>query len=261
MERENNTMFAEERKQEILKIISKNESISVPELCSTFGVSPTTIRNDLRELEERKLILRTHGGAISISKMSLEPSPNVKKTKMHTQKIAIAKKAAEFVEDNDVIAITTGTTTYEFAQSLLKKKGLTIILHDIKFASFLETHSDFDIILLGGFLRKNFHYITNTDLGILSKINIDKAFITCNGVHAQRGVTTPDFSLASIVSNIISKAEEVFLLADSSKLGGISFAQVTPLSKVDILVVDSDINPPDLECFNTDEIEVVIAEI
>ena len=93
MEERRQTVFAEERKQQILELISKNQKIVVPELCNYFGVSPSTIRNDLRVLQENGLITRTHGGAIRNSKVSLEPPPVTKQTQMLRQKEAIARAA------------------------------------------------------------------------------------------------------------------------------------------------------------------------
>jgi DeoR family fructose operon transcriptional repressor len=103
-------------------LIQEKKKIVVPELCEYFGVSPSTVRNDLRELTESNLITRTHGGAIANSKSGFEPLPEEKQSRMHAQKRQIAKRAAEMVDDGDIIAISTGTTTFEFAKALSEKK-------------------------------------------------------------------------------------------------------------------------------------------
>lgn len=239
-------MFAEERKQQILELISKNQKIVVPELCNLFGVSPSTIRNDLRDLKDSNLITRTHGGAISNTKMSLEPLPSDKETKMLLQKIAIARTAAELVDHGDIIAICTGTTTLEFARQLLDKKRLTVVLNDIRIACFLEENSDFTLFILGGIVRKGFHYV-NINGTPIPPINIDKMFFSCNSLSAALGATVPDFHLAANVASIMAIASERVLLCDSSKIGSVSFAQIAPVSGIDTIVVDSGADPADLK--------------
>lgn len=254
-------VFAEERRQQILQILKKNQKIIVPELCNYFGASASTIRNDLRYLQEAKLITRTHGGAISNTKVSLEPLPSAKETQMHRQKIAIAKAAAAMVDDGDVIAITTGTTTLEFAKELLSKKKLIVVLNDIRIASFLEANSDFTLFMLGGIIRKGFYYV-NTTGNPLPNISIDKMFFSCNSLNATVGATVPDFQLASNISTIMKLASEKILLCDSSKVGSVTFAQIAPIGAISTIIIDSDIDSADLrELQSQDACNIVIAPL
>jgi len=254
-------VFAEERRQEILEIIQKNKKIIVPELCNYFGVSASTIRNDLRDLQDAKLITRTHGGAISNSKVSLEPLPVDKQSQMHIQKYAIARRAAELVDDYDVIALCTGTSVMELAKCLLGKKKLTIVLNDINIASFLERESDFTLFMLGGIIRKGFHYV-NTNGNPLPKIGIDKAFFSCNGLNILMGATVPDFHLANNVSEILGMASESILLCDSSKLGTVTFAQIAAMERIDYIVIDGDADLADISELNSiEKCQIIIAPI
>lgn len=254
-------VFAEERKQQILEILKKDQKIIVPELCNYFGVSASTIRNDLRYLQEANLITRTHGGAITSTKVSLEPLPSAKETQMHSQKVIIAKAAAEMVDDGDVIAITTGTTTLEFAKAVLKKKKLTVVLNDIRIASFLESNSDFTLFMLGGIIRKGFYYV-NTTGNPLPNISIDKMFFTCNSLNAAMGATVPDFHLATNISAIMKLASETVLLCDSSKVGSVTFAQIAPIQAIDTIIIDSNIDPVDLkELESQDAHNIIIAPL
>jgi DeoR family fructose operon transcriptional repressor len=254
-------VFAEERKRQILEIILKNKKIVVPELCSYFGVSASTIRNDLRDLTAANLITRTHGGAISNSKVSLEPLPVDKQSWMSPQKAAIARRAAELVDDGDVIALCTGTSVMELARHLLGKKGLTVVLNDIHIAAFLERESDFTLFMLGGIIRKGFHYV-NTNGNPLPKISIDRAFFSCNGLNTAMGATVPDFSLAINTAEILAMASESILLCDSSKLGTLTFARIVPLEKIDTIIIDSDAAIPDLRGLEVcDTCQVIVAPV
>ncbi len=243
-------MFAEERKQEIIKIIQQQKKIVVPQLCDYFGVSASTIRNDLRELEKKNLLKRTHGGAIVSSKTGWEHLPESKENRMALQKQAIAAAALDRIEDGDRIALLTGTTIYELVQRLSEKKNLMIILNDIQFANWLEQNTDFDILFMGGFLRKKYHYVTApVSNELLKMINIDKTFTTCNGVTLDRGFTTPDFETAMIAREVLSVSNEKIVLSDSSKIGRVAFAQIASMSQMDELITDEGIEREDLEAF------------
>jgi DeoR family fructose operon transcriptional repressor len=254
-------VFAEERKQQIMEIIHKNRKIVVPELCNYFGVSASTIRNDLRDLDDANLITRTHGGALLNSKVSLEPVPQDKQFQMYPQKLAIARQAAELVDDGDVIALCTGTSIMELAKCLLGKKKLTVVVNDIQIAGYLEKESNFTIFMLGGIIRKGFHYV-NTNGNPLPKISIDKVFFSCNGVNADMGATVPDFSLAANEAGIIAMASEAILLCDSSKIGSVTFAQIAPLEKIDVIITDSDANAQDLQDISGYEgCQIIVAQV
>lgn len=242
------TIFAEERKTQILKLLDSHGKIVVPELCEIFGVSASTIRNDLRDLENAGMLKRTHGGAISSTKMSHELLPMVKKSKMMKQKAEIAAAALELIEDGDTIAILSGTTTFELIRLLDCRKNLTVILNDIHFAAWLEEHTDFTIIMLAGILRNHYHSIFSPVKNeILNIINIDKVFLSCNGFSIQKGITTPYLESAVSVREVLDASCSRYLLSDSSKMDIITFAKIADIREINLLITDSGIASEDLE--------------
>lgn len=252
-------LFAEERQEKILDILMEKNKISVLEMCKFFDVSSSTIRNDLRELENSGLLTRTHGGALlSSSQTGFEPKPSEKKIEMLKEKKAIAKIAADLVEDNDIIAIDTGTTTMEFAKAISHKKGIIVITNDLHIATYLEDHSNFEIMMLGGKIRSGYHYtFGNHGLNFLGEVNIDKAFITCNGLDLTKGITTPNIELASLKRKIIETASESILLCDSSKMKKVSFAKVGSASLVDYVVTDYKANESTLNAYESMEVTII----
>ncbi|MDR1744714.1 MAG: DeoR family transcriptional regulator, partial [Planctomycetota bacterium] len=100
-------LFAEERRRRIVDLVNSRRKIVIPELVRRFGVSASTIRNDLRDLQDEEKITRTHGGAIINSKSGYEPLPLSKETQMLPAKKMIARASAAFVEDGDIIAVGT----------------------------------------------------------------------------------------------------------------------------------------------------------
>lgn len=252
----NKKYFAEERRNKIIEYIKRKDKATVEELAQDLSVSPSTVRNDLNLLQDYGLIRRTHGGAMTRlgSQVSIEPAPSSKQDLMKAQKEAIAKVAAAYVDNGDTIAIMTSTTTMAFARSLTKKHGLTIVLNDIQMASWLETNTEHNIFLLGGLLRRNFHYVSFSE-ELLPNINIDKIFFSCNGFDPQKGATIPDFYLASNVRTLIRKASKSFLLCDSSKFGHVSFAQIAATKDITRIIIDKHLDEDQLRQFDENDLE------
>lgn len=255
-------LFAEERKNKILQLLKENDKLLVPDLCECFNVSPATIRNDLRELENAGLLKRTHGGAISNSKTGFELNSYQKEVKKHEEKKAIARFAAGLVEDGDTIAIDTGTTTLEFAKMLSDKKGITVVVNDIAIASVLEESSDANVIMIGGIIRKNYHCtIGPIAIKALSGLSVDKVFMATNGISVKKGLTTPDMNQAEVKKSMIDIASEVIVLSDSSKIGNNGFSQVAPINAVHRLITDDKIDERDLNDFEALGIDVDVVKV
>lgn len=253
-------MFAEERRRRIVDMVHARSKIVIPELCDHFGVSASTIRNDLRDLQEEGKITRTHGGAIINSKSGYEPLPLDKGTHHVERKRAIGRRAAELIENGDIIAIGTGTTTLEFVRCLDPSLELTVVVNDIRIAAHLEQAAGYRVILLGGTLRNNFHYTQMPpDNDYLAGMNIDKAFITCNGIDVRRGVTTPDPALAHDIRSVIAASSELYVLCDSSKFGAVTFSRIAELSAVTRVITDSGIAEDDMAAFREAGTEILIA--
>jgi DeoR family fructose operon transcriptional repressor len=251
MENKNQIVFVEERRDQIFKYIESVKKATVSELSIEFNVSTSTVRTDLLSLENKGLIHRTHGGALSLDniKVSLEPLPTSKQNLMIKQKKEIANSANRIIEDGDTIAICTGTTTMELAKTLINKKNLTIVVNDIKIANWLENNTDHVVYVIGGIVRRNFHYVSFTS-ETFPLINIDKAFFTCNGLNVNKGATIPDFMLAENIRMIINHSNESCLLCDSSKFGHVSFVKIIATDEIDKIIVDKDVKQEHISLFS-----------
>ena len=253
-------VFAQERKRMILQLLEKNERISVQELCEYLGVSSSSIRNYLRQMDNEGLLERTHGGALLRPKTSYELNSIQKKINNHEEKTAIAKAAAELIENGDTVVLDTGTTTFELARQLKNKKGITVVVNDIEIARCLEEFEGVNVLLLGGMVRKNFHCTVGTSvINTLSRLNVDKAFIATNALSFEKGLTTPDINQSEVKKAMIGIASAVILLCDCSKIGKESFVQFAELSDISKLITDSNISKYDLDEFKKNHIEVVVA--
>jgi len=262
MENQNKGLLAQVRQQAIADLVNQKGNITVNDLCNIFGVSPATIRNDLTSLEERFLIKRTHGGAISCNKTVYELNTSQKAVQNAERKRAIAKEALKLIQEGDAIALDSGTTTFELAKLLTGFNDLTVLTNDLMIAVWLEQNTKVNIIMVGGSIRKGFSCtVGQAALDMLSVLHVDKAFIAANGVCVKTGLSTPSMEMASIKKQIINTSDQVILLADSSKIDRTAFATFAPLSIVDTMITDKNADTIFVENLRSKGISVILVPV
>jgi DeoR family transcriptional regulator, fructose operon transcriptional repressor len=235
-------LFVEERKMRIIEFVEEHRKATVAELCEHFGMSSATIRNDLRDLENSNLVLRTHGGVMVKTKTGLELNSNQKVDQHLEAKKRIARAALAMIEDGDTIILDTGTSTLELARLLGERRGVTVVTNDLSIALVLEQQPETTTVFMGGIVRKNFHCTVSIgDAGaqIMPGLVVDKAFMGTNGLSLNRGATTPDISTAQTKKVMVTMASAVVVLCDSSKLGRDSFAQFAPFDQIDTIMTEA----------------------
>jgi len=237
-------MFPEERKRRILERVRSGGSVTVQDLSQAFGVSESTIRRDLRELEQEGLLERTHGGAVAADPTRAEPSYAEKSDQNRAEKMAIARVAAGMVHDGASIILDAGTTTLEVARLLKDRRDLTVVTNSYPIAAELAEAPGVEVIVTGGSVR-------GTTLALvgplaeraLEQVNVDITFLGTNGIDLERGLTTPTPAEASVKRRMIAAARKVVVVADSTKAGRVAFATVAPVSKMDMLITDRGMDP------------------
>lgn len=232
-------LYSEERKQRILEFIDEQSRASVQQLAEFFQVSESTIRRDLTEMEDAGLLKRTHGGAISLTNVNFEPSFSEKETSSKLEKQAIAKKAAELIEEGDTILLDAGTTTLELARELKYFSKLTVITNAVNITQELSSHPGIEVIVAGGILRKETLAMVGPMVEqALDMIRVDKLFLATNGFDMEAGLTTPNLIEAATKRKMLKTARRVILLMDNSKVGVISRAKVAEIQEIDEIVID-----------------------
>jgi DeoR/GlpR family transcriptional regulator of sugar metabolism len=236
-------MFAEERYLRILEVVERFGKATVAELSEALGVSPVTVRRDLEKLEERELLLRTHGGAMAlharIGEVAQEKSFSEKAEALAAEKERIAEAAARLVNDGDAVLLTAGSTNMRLAQKLAGKKRLKIVTNAANIAVQIGNETDCEVILTGGTLRpKSFALVGPLAEESLGRIRVDKLFLGVDGFDLNEGLTTPNLSEARMDRTMISIAKQVIVVADHSKFGKVCFSRVAPLSVVHTVVTD-----------------------
>jgi DeoR family fructose operon transcriptional repressor len=231
-------MLAEERRLQIIDILNRKDTgmVSVAELSEVLDVSNMTIRRDLDWLEGMSLVKRVHGGAIACRSVTDE-KPFYERGIAHSQeKEAIGRCAAQLVRDGERIILDAGTTTLEMARHLTDRRGLTVLTNALPVAEVLA-QSGAEVILLGGMLKSNELCSVGPMLNQqLANLAVDRFFLSAAGFSIDKGVTELDLLEASGKQAMLRTAEEVILVADSSKWGVVNLVQIAPMCALNRIV-------------------------
>jgi DeoR/GlpR family transcriptional regulator of sugar metabolism len=217
------------RRNRILELMQKNPRVRVDELAKILEVSLITIRRDLQYLEDRKMLVRTHGGAIA----SRNPVDEVT-----LYRKLIAEFAAGLVTDNDTLFINTSSNALKLLEHI-SCSNVTVITNNGK-AIHCEHSQEVNVVLTGGELRyPKEAMVGDFALRNLQTIYAKKAFIGCSGISAENGMTTEIFNEVSINEMMVNHAtQEVYVLADHTKIGKNSSFVSCPIEKIKYLITD-----------------------
>ena len=225
-------------------MLREQKKIMVADLASFFHVSEVSIRNDMEYLEGKQLLIRVKGGAVNVNPGNeFEDIPIDNKQLSHSpEKQAIGKFAAGFIKDGETIILDSGTTTLEVAKNLGHLNNLTIITNGINIAEELARYDKFSVIVLGGYMRSvSLSTIGMSAESTLRNYYVDKLFLGVDSVNLEKGLTTPNAEEASLNRTMIDCAKEVIAIFDSSKLDKRSFAFISKIDAIDVIVTDDNI--------------------
>jgi len=247
------------RRSLILEKLDETGQVNVSDLSELLGVSEVTIRNDLDKLEKNKLLIRAHGGAFKTNNIALNVSEK-KKINLDLKRL-IGKKAASLIKEDESIILDSGTTTFELSNNLKKFENLTVISNALDIVNNLSQHKHLDVFMPGGYLKE----FSMSLVGPMAERNFKqlyckKLFLGVDGIKENLGVFTHYMEEAYLNQIMIDVAEEVIVIADSSKFKKSGLAFISGFDKIHKIVTDKDIEPQMVETLNRHNIEVIIAE-
>ena len=267
-------MFAEERQQLIVGLITARGRASVTDLAERFSITTETVRRDLAALEAAGSVRRVHGGAVSPDRFSTnEESILVRTDQRQPEKIRIAEAALALIPQDGTgsILIDAGSTTESLAELLAARTAaatsvsgpaaeLVVITHSLPIAARLSAEPGIALHLLGGKVRG----LTQAAVGqstveAARRIRPDIAFIGTNGIHAAFGLSTPDPEEAAVKAAFVQSARRIVVLADASKLDAETLVQFASLKDLDTLITDKKPSPDLADALADAGVEVVVA--
>lgn len=236
-------MYAPERHLQILETARARGRVDVASLAKDLAVTPETVRRDLTALERRGVLRRVHGGAIPVERLGIEPGVADREGHAAGQKERIARAALEEVPEGGSIILDAGTTTVRLAEMLPTDRELTVVTHSIPVASILVSRPNVSLHLLGGIVRgRTLAAVGEWTRAQIAEVFADVAFMGTNGISVERGLTTPDVAEASVKRALMDAARRTVVLADHTKFGREDFARVAPLSDVDTVITDVELD-------------------
>ncbi len=231
----------------------------VEDLARTLGVSAATIRRDLQELEQRGHLRRVHGGAVCTESNMAEPVFDDKASIMAKEKHSIAEAALELIKPTDSIFLDGGSTVLALARLLTGHTQLTVVTNSLSVAGLFSAGGP-HTILVGGELRR----LSQTFVGaltrpLLEKLRVDTSFMGTLGLSLEDGLSTTDPREALTKETAMRHAQRIVLLADSGKIGQVSFARFSALDDVNLWITDHHATSAQVAPFERAGIHVRIA--
>lgn len=251
-------MLAAERYEKIVSLVNQRGAIRVSELSGIFQVTEETIRRDLDRLEQAGRLSRSHGGAVSIKDDQQPEIPYFEREITNAEeKKRIAQAAIERIGLKDRILLDASSTAWYMAAEV-PDLPLTVLTNSIKVATELSNKERIEVISTGGILaHRSLSFVGPLAERSLDTYHVDKFFLSCKGVHLDRGISESNELQARIKERMIRMADEVILLVDSSKFGVQAFTHVADLSEINVIITDRRIAKETLEQLQDRGISVI----
>ncbi len=259
-------MTKAERQRKILDYLEEHGSIGIQTMCEMFEIVPMTARRDLAELEADQKLERTHGGAILSERLAHRMDiavPTWERMKIHSkEKMAIAGEARRFVNEEEHIFISAGTTAHFFARTLADAARLNVVTDAVNITYELSAYPNVDLISLGGEVRHNALTMTGqlTERN-LQNFSFDSAFIGVNAIDSTGDVLLSSVAESSILRTVISRSKNVFIMADSAKIGRKSFVYACSLGPGITLITNEDAPQACIEAYRKTGAAIVLAKM
>ena len=247
------------RQQQILEMARSAGRVTVDDLAARFEVTPQTIRKDLNELCDQRLLSRIHGGAV-ISSGVENVGYEARRFIAQEEKRAIGAAAAAIIPNNTSLFINIGTTTEEVARALLDHEGLLVITNNINVANILYRHPRIEVIIAGGPLRRtDGGIIGGAAVDFIRQFKVDHAVIGTSAIDEEGALLDFDYREVRVSQAIIGNARQVILVSDRLKFERSAPVRIGHIWQVDVFVTDQLSSAPVAELCRAQGVRVIEA--
>lgn len=249
-------MLGAERRSRLLRVVREEGVIPVGVLAERLGVSASTIRRDLTDLQEQGALKRTHGGAVAPEDV-LEPEREVRSQVFSAEKRQLGRVAAGHVRPGSTILLTGGTTTQALVPFLADVPDLTVVTNSLPIAVALSQHDNVATVVLGGYLRpQEMSLLGHLTRQALEELSIDRAFVSAYGI-SRAGLTGAHVNEADTDRHLLGAAAEVVVLADGSKFGRGGPVRIAGPERLTYVFTDASAPEDELAALRERGVEVV----
>ena len=254
-------MTITDRHQIILQKLQETGRVDIQKLSEELQVSGVTIRKDLKVLEEKSLLFRTKGGGSINNPYAIERPIDEKEFLNAEQKKKITRAAVTLLGQNDSIIIGSGTTVFEMTRHLYPPRHLTVITPALRIALELCGRANIDILQIGGLI----HHSSASAAGafgerLLEEISCGLLFMGVDGIEPDFGLSITNLAEASLDKKMIQVAQQVVVLADSTKFGRRGIGRICGIEQVDYIITDSGAPADSIKQLEERGVKTIIAE-
>ncbi len=252
----------------LLDLLPADGQLTVADAAQALGVSQATIRRDMDQLARQQLVSRTRGG-VNAGHDAYHLPLRYKTARHAPEKQRSGRAAAALIAPGAAVALNGGTTTSEVARALATRPDLqdgtgtpavTVVTNAMNIANELAVRQHVKIVVTGGVARsQSYELIGPFATLVLEQLALDWAILGVNGLDPVAGATAHHEGEASINYLMATRAAQVMIVTDSSKLGQRAFARVCALDEIDVIVTDQNAAPDSLAAFTERGIRVVTA--
>jgi len=251
------TLLQHDRQHGIYMLALRDGSVDVADLARRYGVTTETIRRDLSDMQERRLLRRVHGGAVPLERMNHEPMVEARDTVNSDEKLRIAQLAVAEVPERGSVIIDSGTTAQRLAQVFPVDRDVHVVTNSLTTALTLSRRGLRDLTVLGGTVRTNrLSMVDETTRDELRDMAIDVLFISCDGLSFKHGLTTPYREEHTLKRAMIERTQRVVALVDQSKFGNVQMFSFAKFDEIDVLITDTRVDPEAIDFLTNRSIEV-----
>jgi len=231
-------MYLSARHSEIVQMAKDQGRVMVDDLAHHFNVTPQTIRKDLNDLCDQRLLSRIHGGALfpsGIENMEYEARRKI----AAEEKEAIGRAAAALIPDSASLFINIGTTTESVSKALLDRVGLMVITNNINVANRMRVYPGIEVVIAGGVVRgADGGVVGEAAVDFIRQFKVDYAVIGASAIDHDGALLDYDFREVKVAQAIIANARHVILVADATKFERNAPVRIGHLSQVDTFITD-----------------------
>lgn len=249
-------MWAKERHQRILSMLTASRQVSANDLAEMLGVSRETVRRDLLDLEEAGKVARVHGGAVLPETRTEDPFRQRMASQVRA-KAEIARKAVGLIQPGQMIMVDAGSTTAVFGRELAKVPGVSVITNSLDIAATLQG-AGAEVMLLGGRIAADVPAtVGELTLSEIRRFEVDLCFSAPVALHPQKGAFFYDLQEAEISVAMAAQARRAVILADHGKLGDTSRVLSWPIENISTLVTSKAATAEQTAPFKEAGVEVI----
>lgn len=246
---------------EIQKYIEEVHTVTVKELCEQFGISVSTARRVLIELEEKSIVRRMHGGATLLKSSQPERPIHRRTQQQEREKKAIAKAAAETVCEGDAILLMSGSTVNMMAPFLKDRSNITVLTNSIVVMNELLESKGVRTVFLGGVVdKRELRVVGEMTTVNLKNLRAAKVYFSGKAADPHWGILSDNLDEVPVYDMFLNAADSRYLLLDHTKFYEHGITVCAHWNQVTRLITDSGIAEKTLRALRAMNVEVLQSE-